>query len=115
METNEIVNEFGKTFIENVRSEALWQLESIIAGTMKSENAIKLHNKICAFSSEERAILKEIATDAIDRALFKVMFMFETSEDFIIGAVQEDEIFDLKDLSDGLSGEYYQWVEDYEE
>lgn len=39
--------------------------------------------------------------------------MFESSEDFIIGAVNEDEIVDLNDMSDGLGGEYFEWVEKY--
>ena len=41
------------------------------------------------------------------------MFMFESSEDFIIGAVNDDEIINLNDVSDGLGGEYYKWIDEY--
>lgn len=43
------------------------------------------------------------------------MSMFDTSEDFIIGAIKDEEIINLTDISDGLEGEYDEWIENYSE
>lgn len=58
---------------------------------------------------------KEVSTEAIDRALFETMSMFETSEGFIIGAANDEEIINLNYISDGLGGKYYKWIDEFSE
>lgn len=113
MDEKETLNQFGEMLISDVRTQTITQLDKIFSGELKSERAQELHAKLSHFSPQDMEVIKEITTEAIDRSLFKVMFMFESSGDFIIGAVNEDEIVDLNDMSDGLGGEYFEWVEKY--
>ena len=113
MDEKETLNQFGEMLISDVRTQTITQLDKIFSGELKSERAQKLHAKLSHFSPQDIEVIREITTEAIDRSLFKVMFMFESSGDFIIGAVNEDEIVDLNDISDGLGGEYFGWVEKY--
>lgn len=115
MEEKEILNQFGEMFINDVRTQTLSQLNKIFSGELKSEAAKQLHSKLNHFSADDMKIIKEVATIAVDRALFKVMYMFESSEDFIIGAVNDEEIINLNDISDGLGGEYYKWIDEFSE
>lgn len=114
MEEKELLRQFGEMFVEEVRTRTLWQMDKIFSGELKGEAAQKLHVKLAHFSPEDMEVIREISTDAVDRALFKVMNMFETTEDFIIGAVNDDEIVNLNDVSDGLGGDYFGWVEEFE-
>lgn len=43
------------------------------------------------------------------------MSMFETSEGFIIGAANDEEIINLNYISDGLGGKYYKWIDEFSE
>ncbi|MFQ9462423.1 MAG: hypothetical protein ACLR14_12515 [Phocaeicola vulgatus] len=115
MEEKEILNRFGEMFIDKVRNYTLWQMDNIFTGELKSEDAQKLHAKLRHFSPKDMEIIKEVSTEAIDRALFETMSMFETSEDFIIGAVNDEEIINLNYISDGLGGEYDQWIDEFSE
>lgn len=95
-------------YIDKVRNYVLWQIDNIFFEEMQGEDAQKLHAKLTHFSPEDMEIIKEISTDAVDRTLF------ETTEDFIIGAVNDDEIVNLNDVSDGSGGDYVGWVEEFE-
>lgn len=101
-------------YIDKVRNYVLWQIDNIFFEEMQGEDAQKLHAKLTHFSPEDMEIIKEISTDAVDRTLFETMNMFETTEDFIIGAVNDDEIVNLNDVSDGSGGDYFGWVEEFE-
>lgn len=113
MDEKEFLNQFGETFINDVRKQTILEMNKVLAGDYKAEAIQKLYAKLNHFSKEDIEIIKEISVTAIDSALFNVMFMFESSEDFIIGAVNDDEIVNLNDVSDGLGGEYYKWIDEY--
>lgn len=115
MDEKEILNQFGEMFINKVRNYVLWQMDNIFSGELNSEEAQNLHAKLRHFSPEDMEIIKEISTEAVDRSLFETMSMFDTSEDFIIGAIKDEEIINLTDISDGLEGEYDEWIENYSE
>lgn len=115
MEEKEILNQFGKTFINDVRMQTVLEMNKVLSGDYKAEAIQKLCDKLKHFSEEDMEIIKEVSVTAIDNALFNVMFMFESSEDFIIGAVNDEEIINLNDISDGLGGEYYKWIDELSE
>ena len=113
MDEKKFLNQFGETFINDVRKQTILEMNKVLAGDYKAEAIQKLYAKLNHFSKEDIEIIKEISVTAIDNALFNTMFMFESSEDFIIGAVNDDEIINLNDVSDGLGGEYYKWIDEY--
>ncbi len=115
---DEILSSFGEEFITEVRDRCLSDLNMIISGKMKSEQAQKLHEKIKTLSDSNVVILEQVVKDFIDRSLFKTLSFFEESEDFIIGCVNEEEFVDLNEISDGLGGELFSnrgWIKKYSE
>lgn len=113
MEEKEILNQFGETFINDVRKQTVLEMNKVLSGDYKAEAIQKLYDKLNHFSEEDMEIIKEVSVTAIDNALFNVMFMFESSENFIIGAVDNEKIINFNDVSDGLSGEYYKWIDEF--
>lgn len=85
MDNKEILNQFGETFINDVRKQTILEMNKVLAGDYKAEAIQKLYAKLNHFSEEDMEIIKEVSVTAIDSALFNVMFMFESSEDFIKG------------------------------
>jgi len=105
MENNNL-KDFGKEFIESVRDNTLTDFEKISKGELRSKRGQELFEKISQFDEIQLETIKDIVRNMVDKSIFNTLFFFEENEEWIISN-PENDIDDINELSDGLSGELY--------
>lgn len=108
------LNDFGEILINQVRNSTINTFYKMIDGKSKSTTGKKVYEKIANFDNENIDILKELILEVVDIELHNMLFIIEGNDD--IKLFFEDE--DLKEISDGLSGELYTedgWIEKFGE
>lgn len=109
------VNMFGKNLVEQVRDESIEKSENVLDGSIKSDAAQRLANKLKHLSKEDRAALSELILLTVDSTLHNLLWLFEESPNLDI-VVHDDDMKFLTEESDGLSGELHGedgWIEKY--
>lgn len=107
-----ILDEFGKILITEVRDGTIDSMNKMIDGTMKGTTAKLIRKKIAILNNEQIEILKWLIPEIVDFSLDSMLFMFEGHPDLQL-------VFqgvDLKEVSDGLSGELYTedgWIQKF--
>ena len=110
----DVLNEFGKILITEVRDGTIDSMNKMIDGTMKGTTAKLIRKKIAILNNEQIEILKWLIPEIVDFSLDSMLFMFEGHPDLQL-------VFqgvDLKEVSDGLSGELYTedgWIQKFSE
>jgi len=110
MGKKEVLENFGKILMSEVRDESIEQYEMIVAGRLKSARALVQHKKLSSFNKDQQAIIREMMVDTVDGVLHFFLCMLEQHEEDIdlniavSGTALKENI---KDLSDGLEGELY--------
>ena len=108
----DVLNEFGKILITEVRDGTIDSMNKMIDGTMKGTTAKLIRKKIAILNNEQIEILKWLIPEIVDFSLDSMLFMFEGHPDLQL-------VFqgvDLKEVSDGLSGELYTedgWIQKF--
>ena len=108
----DVLNEFGKILITEVRDGTIDSMNKMIDGTMKGTIAKLIRKKISILDKEQIEILKWLIPEIVDFSLDSMLFMFEGHPDLQL-------VFqgvDLKEVSDGLSGELYTedgWIQKF--
>ena len=107
-----ILDEFGKILITEVRDGTIDSMNKMIDGTMKGTIAKLIRKKISILDKEQIEVLKWLIPEIVDFSLDSMLFMFEGHPDLQL-------VFqgvDLKEVSDGLSGELYTedgWIQKF--
>ena len=110
----DILNEFGKILIKEVRDNVINSMNESIDGKRKGIEAQLIQKKIAILNEEQNEVLKELILEIVDCSLDSMLFMIE-------GDPELQLIFqgvDLKEVSDGLSGELYTedgWIQKFSE
>ena len=110
----DILNEFGKILIKEVRDNVINSMNESIDGKRKGIAAQLIKKKIAILNEEQIEVLKELILEIVDCSLDSMLFMIE-------GDPELQLIFqgvDLKEVSDGLSGELYTedgWIQKFSE
>ena len=113
---NEVLNEFGEMFIKETRDRAIYSTNTIIDGSIKSPAWLELSKQVQLFSDEQKEILRKVLFRAIDSTLFHVMVMLEEHEENIKMTITKDgKTYNLPEISDGLGGELFGWIEQFSE
>ena len=108
----DILNEFGKILIKEVRDNVINSMNESIDGKRKGIAAQLIKKKIAILNEEQIEVLKELILEIVDCSLDSMLFMIE-------GDPELQLIFqgvDLKEVSDGLSGELYTedgWIQKF--
>ena len=119
MKKDEILHKFGRILISEVRDEAIDKYEMIASGTMKSAPAIELHNKLSNFTEDQLSIVRQLVVSSIDDVIHNFLWMLEQHEgdvDLLCGVDGGLNKQNVRELSDGLSGEIYTedgWISKY--
>ncbi len=114
---NEVLNEFGEMFVKDTRDYAFLEMNWLIDKDIR-EGALsfELSKQVKLFSDEQKEILRKVLLRAIDTALFKVMVMLEEHEEYIKMTITKNgKTFNLPEISDGLGGELFGWIEQFSE
>ena len=108
----DVLNEFGKILITEVRDGTIDSMNKMIDGTMKGTIDKLIRKKISILDKEQIEVLKWLIPEIVDFSLDSMLFMFEGHPDLQL-------VFqgvDLKEVSDGLSGELYTedgWIQKF--
>ncbi|HQS85015.1 MAG TPA: hypothetical protein PLY23_09020 [Alphaproteobacteria bacterium] len=107
----EALDKFGKAFIRKARDLTILEEFRRIEGEGKGVISKKIYENLKDFSSEQRLAIKKLVVDAIDGALDNFLWLLEESDEFELVAYHEDKTLPLKNISDGLSVDYWNFVD----
>lgn len=108
MYTSSHLDYFGKKLMEMVRDNVIYKFDKICMDEIKSEEALKLAEKINSFSSDEREKLRSIVINSIDTSMVNFLTMLQECEDSIaLNITINTETQNLVSISDGLGGELF--------
>ncbi|MEZ3428796.1 MAG: hypothetical protein K1W36_00600 [Lachnospiraceae bacterium] len=109
---NNELNSFGKILMNDVRDTTIESFDNMINGTMKGITAENVQEKIREFSDGQIDVVKWMIPQVVDLCLHNILWMVEQEEDITLSFKE----INLKDESDGLSGELYTedgWIQKY--
>ncbi|ARN84930.1 hypothetical protein [Candidatus Nucleicultrix amoebiphila] len=106
---------FGQILMKHVRDLTIREEYNIIAGITKAPVNIELYKKLKLIPDDQKETLKNLVVDAVDGALNNFLWLIEQSDDFDLVAYKNKETFSLKGISDGLCGDYWNFVEEFSE
>lgn len=109
---NKTLNEFGKTFIEDVRDRTIYDVDSLISGLYRSEDALKVSKSFSFLDSTGKKFVETFIPMVVDYCLNNILEMFEQHEEIELRIAGQN----LNQISDGLAGELYSedgWIKKY--
>ncbi len=104
---------FGAELISFVRDKTINQSLKTIKGEIKDKISLKIADDLKDISDQQTKALEDLIIDSIDSALNNFLWMIEQSDRFDIVAQQDEKIYSLKDSSDGLSVDYWNFVDEF--
>ena len=117
----DMLNQFGKEFIQEVRDRSFRKYFKTKAGEMRAEKDKELHKQLSKFDEEQIKVVDDIVLDMLEFMLHQNLFFFENTSNWAITLKDElskTSLIDLAEESDGLSGELYSedgWISNYSE
>ncbi len=112
----EVLNEFGKILIHEVRDTVYRHFLKVIEGEMKSPSSIKIQKNLSDISPEQLELVKDTIRSTLDSSLHYFLWMIEQEDNFDLVAIKDNNSVSLREISDGLSGELHGengWVAKY--
>lgn len=116
MKSEDALKAFGRMVMANVRDPSIVASQQILIGECKAETDQVYREFVASLTEVSKQKLQMLLTTTIDTVLFNFLFMFEQQDRFLIATTGTDELLDLNEVSDGLSGELwgeYGWIEKY--
>lgn len=101
---------FGKHLIEETRDRTFNTIMKMFNGSMKGVTAQKINQLSSVFSHDQINAINSIILISIDYSLGNLLTMVEQNDEIVVLCDGEN----IKELSDGLSGELYTedgWIE----
>ncbi len=80
---------------------------------MKGPISLDIARRLETLSSEEKEAVEDFVIDTVDGALNDFLWMMEQHEEFDLVGFHESESCSLRDISDGLSVDYWNFVEEH--
>lgn len=111
---NNLLDEFGKTLMSDVRDRTIRVFDKRIQGLMKDETSLRLYERISSLDNNQKKLIEDIIPMVVDLSIHNMLCMLEDNEDFAL--IKDSE--NIAELSDGLSGELYTedgWISKYSE
>jgi hypothetical protein len=102
---------FGAILMKRVRDWSIQECDMIISGQAKDVTAERLHKILATFDEAHRQALYHLTPEIVDITLHYLLWMFEQEEWIDIAVRTEAGIVpNLREISDGLAGELYDWI-----
>lgn len=111
----ELFDYFGKRIIETARDLTIHEELKIVEGTALAPLSKRLSKQLHGIDPKYLEAIKELIIDTVDGALNNFLWVIE-QEDFSLVTINQDDPnnnFDLKGFSDGLCGDYWNFVDDF--
>src|SRR6516164_2801941 len=103
----EPLDKFGKFAIEIMRDRSLEYVELMFEGHWKAPAIQALQNKVSNFSSDQKATVRELVADVLDKAMHDLLFAIQESHDFDKGIEIVVDGEPIAKLTDGLHWEIF--------
>jgi len=103
----QILDAFGDNLIREVRDQTCKFLQAVIAGKVRGDRSQELYHKYTTLTPENAAVVHEFLVEAVDDCLHAFLQFLEAHEIGVIVRDDNGKPVDIRDLSDGLSGELY--------
>ena len=116
--TNRLVlDEFGASFISDIRDRVIEKYDKTVAKKAKSQSCIEISNMLDQFSNVQKQAIRKLIINTVDDALHNTLWFIEQNEDTYDLIVSKSEAkYNLVKESDGLCGELYSedgWIQQY--
>ena len=109
------LKEFGKALMQRARDQSIEEQFIVIDGLSKAPSNQLLHEELKDFSGKQFLVLRKMVVLSVDRALDNFLWLLEDREDFEMVSYYKDKILSLKNISDGLSVDYWNFVDYFSE
>ena len=109
-----LLDEFGKTLMSDVRDRTILVFDKRIQGLMKDEASLRLYERISSLDNNQKKLIEDIIPMVVDLSIHNMLCMLEDHSDFSL--IKDSK--NIAELSDGLSGELYTedgWISKYSE
>jgi hypothetical protein len=108
------LDRFGRCLVEDARDYAIYEAGRMLDGKLKGDASKCFYERVRAtpFSAEQIGIIRDLIPDVVDRALHHMLWTVLGQQEWLTLGVDTDHgvVPDLKGVSDGLEGEYCEWV-----
>ena len=102
------LDKFGELLISKVRDGTIQHWMMIADGRMKGERSLQLRERLCTMTDHDGGIAMALVPEVVDSVLHNLLTMLEQAEDLKIAIELGDQtVVNLREVSDGLSGELY--------
>ena len=112
----EILSEFGRKLITEVRDKTINQIEEVISNNGQGIYPEFYKTLISKFDDSQLKVFNTIISDIVDTSLHNFLWMIEEADKFKICAIDDYDYQELDSISDGLAGELYSdngWIVKY--
>lgn len=108
MESQNLLDEFGELIIKDVRDEQIFKHDAALSSALKSKHANWMRENLKDFTPRQLDVLRKIVVRSIDGTIQNFLWTFEQNKKITIdGRLLSEQIINIAELSDGLSGELY--------
>jgi len=104
---------FGELLMRRVRDEAISDWDMIVDGRMKDEGSKIIRAELShrAFNKDQIDVIQWLVPQIVDTALHHLLWTLEQEENVDIAVkTRTKEVPSLREVSDGLAGELYDWI-----
>ena len=102
---------FGELLVTRVREKAILDWMKQLDGRMKGETADRLRADIAVLGETQLALLRQLVPQIVDTTLHHLLWTLEQERSVEVVVVGSGGSQSLRNLSDGLPGELYEWIE----
>ena len=109
---NDALNRFGEIVVRRVRDESVEQWMKILNGRAKGATAESLRPELSRLNRNQIALIERLVPMIVDTVLHHLLWTLEQVEDVDISVQLPNGVVpSLREVSDGLAGELYDWIE----
>ncbi len=109
----ELLNLFGLKLIYTSRDKTIKEAFNTLKGNIKDKYSLKLAKKLKDAPPKELEAIKEIIIDSVDGALNNFLWFLDENDIFDISCTKNNQTILLKETSDGLSVDYWNFVDEF--
>lgn len=105
---------FGEVLMSKVRDEAISDWDMTIDNKMKDIVTKKVQNALSTFSKEQVDVIRWLVPQIVNTTLHHLLWTLEQEKSINVAVkTKSDSISSIREVSDGLAGELYGWLEKF--
>lgn len=110
----EVLNLFGSLLMKRVRDWSIQDIDMLVSGQAKGLTAERFQNLFAQPNDNCKALIQQVTPDIVDFTIHNLLWMLEQEGEIeVFVRLKSGEFLNLKDASDGLTGENYEWIRQF--